>query len=441
MLHRKRNACGARGLEPRRHRHLFKWERRKVNKNIVVVGTGYVGLSIACLLGQHNHVRAIDLVPEKVQLVNAGKSPIRDPEIEAFLAAGSLDLSASTDSAGAYADADCIVVATPTDYDSEKNFFNTRSIESVLDDIAAEGTRGTVVVKSTVPVGYTEKTAGRYPGLPIVFSPEFLREGHALYDNLHPSRIVTGVPFHDDALAKRAREFAALLAEAADEDSADIPTIVMGSTEAEAVKLFSNTYLAMRVAYFNELDTYAEQQGLEAGEIIAGMGLDRRIGDWYNNPSFGYGGYCLPKDSKQLLANFADVPQQIMGAVVEANRTRKDYIAARAIELAEQNHLRDGRDPAARLVVGIYRLTMKKDSDNFRHSSILGVMRRLEKSGVTVLVYEPAYTGSDIYGDEVTHDLAAFKERCDVILANRFDDELADIADSKVYTRDLFKRD
>ena len=411
-----------------------------MGKNIVVVGTGYVGLSIACLLGQGNHVRAIDLVPEKVDLVNTGKSPIRDAEIEAFLARGTLDLSASTDSTGAYTNADYIVIATPTDYDSEKDFFNTRSIEGVLDDIAAEGTRGTVVVKSTVPVGYTEGIAERYPGLSIIFSPEFLREGRALYDNLHPSRIVVGVPFHNDALMQPAHDFAAMLAEAADEDADAIPTLVVGSTEAEAVKLFSNTYLAMRVAYFNELDTYAEQRGLDAAEIIGGMGLDRRIGSHYNNPSFGYGGYCLPKDSKQLLANFADVPQQIMGAVVEANRTRKDYIAARAIELAEENHLREGRDPAARLVVGIYRLAMKAASDNFRHSSILGVMRRLEKSGVTVLVYEPDYDGANIYGDEVTRDLATFKQRCDVILANRFDDELAGAA-AKVYTRDLFRRD
>ena len=411
-----------------------------MGKNIVVVGTGYVGLSIACLLGQGNHVRAIDLVPEKVDLVNTGKSPIRDAEIEAFLARGTLDLSASTDSTGAYANADYIVIATPTDYDSERDFFNTRSIEGVLDDIAAEGTRGTVVVKSTVPVGYTEGITERYPDLSIIFSPEFLREGRALYDNLHPSRIVVGVPFHNDALMQPAHDFAAMLAEAADEDADAIPTLVVGSTEAEAVKLFSNTYLAMRVAYFNELDTYAEQRGLDAAEIIEGMGLDPRIGSHYNNPSFGYGGYCLPKDSKQLLANFAGVPQQIMGAVVEANRTRKDYIAARAIELAEENHLRDDRDPAARLVVGIYRLAMKAASDNFRHSSILGVMRRLEKSGVTVLVYEPDYDGGDIYGDEVTRDLAAFKQRCDVILANRFDDELAD-ATAKVYTRDLFRRD
>ncbi len=411
-----------------------------MGENIVVVGTGYVGLSIACLLGRRNHVRAIDLMPEKVDLVNAGKSPLRDAEIEAALAGGALDLSASTSSAGAYAGADYIVVATPTDYDSEKNFFDTKSIEGVLDDIAAEGTHGTVVVKSTVPVGYTESIAGRYPGLAIVFSPEFLREGRALFDNLHPSRIVVGAPFHDDALMQAARAFAALLAEAADEDADAIPTLVMGSTEAEAVKLFSNTYLAMRVAYFNELDTYAEQSGLDAAEIICGVGLDRRIGTHYNNPSFGYGGYCLPKDSKQLLANFAGVPQQIMGAVVEANRTRKDYIAARAVELAEGNRARDGRDPAGRAVVGIYRLTMKTASDNFRHSSILGVMRRLEKSDVEVLVYEPGYDGGGIYGNEVVRDLATFKQRCDVILANRFDGELADAA-AKVYTRDLFGRD
>ena len=492
--------------------HANDIERAFYQMNITVVGTGYVGLSIACLLAQQNHVHALDVVQEKVDLICAGKSPIKDKEIEEFLASGKLDLTASLNVVNdvknkvaatpspAYTQADYIIIATPTNYDSDKNFFDTSSIESVLDQIEAQLTSTEVaatdasaptntpttndqpkynpciVIKSTVPVGYTQKIAEQYSTLNIIFSPEFLREGHALYDNLHPSRIVLGVPSHAQYLMQAAKTFADLLAQAAHDKTEGIPILLVGSTEAEAIKLFSNTYLAMRIAYFNELDTYAEQHNLNSAEIIKGMGYDSRIGSHYNNPSFGYGGYCLPKDSKQLLANFADVPQQIMGAVVEANRTRKDYITKRAIELAKSklannnqndsnygehhtrsnehhtqnnnSHTQNGEhhapsntdDDQRQPIIGIYRLTMKKDSDNFRHSSVLGVMRRLEESGVQVLVYEPTYNEPEIYGDEVTHDLDSFKARCDLILANRVNAELEDVKD-KVYTRDLFGRD
>ena len=481
--------------------HANDIERAFYQMNITVVGTGYVGLSIACLLAQQNHVHALDVVQGKVDLICAGKSPIKDKEIEEFLASGKLDLTASLNVENevknkvaatpnpAYTQADYIIIATPTNYDSDKNFFDTSSIESVLDQIEAQLTSNAaadaapstpttdnqpkhnpcIVIKSTVPVGYTQKIAEQYSSLNIIFSPEFLREGHALYDNLHPSRIVLGVPSHAQHLMQAAKTFADLLAQAAHDKTEDIPILLVGSTEAEAIKLFSNTYLAMRIAYFNELDTYAEQHDLNSAEIIKGMGYDARIGSHYNNPSFGYGGYCLPKDSKQLLANFADVPQQIMGAVVEANRTRKDYIAKRAIELAKskiannnqndsnfgEHHTRSNEhhtqndehhtpsntdDDQRQPIIGIYRLTMKKDSDNFRHSSVLGVMRRLEESGVQVLVYEPTYNEPEIYGDEVTHDLDSFKARCDLILANRVNTELEDVKD-KVYTRDLFGRD
>ena len=394
---------------------------------IAVAGMGYVGLSIACLLARHHSVTAVDVVPSKVDLVNAGKSPIQDKEIEEALASGRLDLTATCDAAGAYADAEFVVISTPTNYDDEKNFFDTSSIEAVLDIILDCGSKANVVIKSTVPVGYAESVSKKYSQLPIIFSPEFLREGKALYDNLHPSRIVVGVPFHNEELKSAAVRFADLLAEGALDDSDGIARLIVGSTEAEAIKLFANTYLALRVSYFNELDTYAEARGLNSSEIIRGVCLDPRIGSHYNNPSFGYGGYCLPKDSKQLLANFSDVPQNLIRAIVESNDTRKDFIAS---------HIK-GLDPEK---VGIYRLVMKEGSDNFRQSSIQGVMARLKGAGVDMLVYEPTLDAAEFMGVPVTHDLAEFKSQCDVIMCNRYHDELADV-EGKVYTRDLWRRD
>lgn len=394
---------------------------------IAVAGTGYVGLSIACLLAQNHDVCAVDIVQEKVDLVNSGISPIKDREIEAFLAGGFLRLTATCQPEEYYKEADFIVVSTPTNYDDKKNYFDTSSIESVLDLLESLSCTACVVIKSTVPVGYTEEIARRYPTLSILFSPEFLREGHALYDNLHPSRIVVGIPFHDASLEAEALKFASLLAEGSEEDVACIDRLIVGSTEAEAIKLFANTYLALRVSYFNELDTYAEVRGLDAGEIIKGVGLDPRIGSHYNNPSFGYGGYCLPKDSKQLLANFNDVPQNLIRAIVDSNATRKDFVASQIRAHAPKT-------------VGVYRLAMKKGSDNFRQSSILGVMERLSDSGMQMLVYEPAIKSDEFLGARVVNDLDVFKSESDLIVCNRFNEDLSDVQE-KVYTRDLWRSD
>ena len=405
--------------------------------NIAVAGTGYVGLSLAVLLSQHHRVSAVDVVPQKVEMLRRWESPIRDPEIEEFLARAKsgerpLNLHPTLDGEVAYREAELVVVSTPTNYDPKRNFFDTSYVEQVVELVLKVNPDATMVVKSTVPVGYAESLCERYPQGRFLFSPEFLREGRALYDNLHPSRLVVGVPTGApegwDARAA-AEGFAALLAEGAEEK--DVPTLVMGSTEAEAVKLFANTYLALRVAYFNELDTYAEARGLDASRIIEGVCADPRIGTHYNNPSFGYGGYCLPKDTKQLLANYADVPQNLMAAIVEANRTRKDFVAEEVLKRVEGL-------PCP--LVGVYRLTMKSGSDNFRASSVQGVMKRVKAKGVPVLVYEPTLADPEFFGSEVTHDLASFKSRCDIIVANRWSPELADVA-GKVYTRDLFRRD
>lgn len=412
---------------------------------IAVAGTGYVGLSVALLLSQHHEVHALDIVPEKVDLLNAGKSPIVDKEITAFLdrnASGErpLNFQATLDPAQAYTDADYAVVATPTNYDEKRNYFDTSSVEAAVAAVREHSPHAWIVIKSTIPVGYTLQLRERLHDDHIIFSPEFLREGHALYDNLHPSRIVVGAPQDDEAAVAAAKTFAGLLAQGADPAEAErhnangstgIPELVVGTTEAEAIKLFANTYLALRVAYFNELDTYAESRDLDTRAIIDGVCLDPRIGDGYNNPSFGYGGYCLPKDTKQLLANYAAVPQNLIEAIVEANRTRKDFVSDEILQLV------DGvKEP----VVGIYRLTMKSGSDNFRQSAIQGVMKRLKGKGVTVIVYEPTLDKPDFFGSPVTHDLAEFKAKADAIVANRWNNDLNDVAD-KVYTRDLFKRD
>ena len=393
---------------------------------ISVVGTGYVGLSLSCLLAQHNEVRALDIVERKVNLINQGISPIKDTEISAFLASGKLNLHAGLYTDWAYAHPDYVVIATPTDYDEQRNFFNTSSIESVLDELAQRSCTACIIIKSTIPVGYTEHIRSLYPTLNIAFSPEFLREGKALYDNLHPSRIVVGIPRDSSEEQQvKARGFASLLAEGAVEQN--IPTLITGSTEAEAIKLFANTYLALRVAYFNELDTYAESRGLDTASIIRGVCLDPRVGDFYNNPSFGYGGYCLPKDSKQLLANFKDVPQNLIQAVVTANDTRKDFIAQKIIE----------RKPRQ---AGIYRLVMKAGSDNFRQSSIQGVMQRLDAAHVPYAIYEPMIAEDTYQGHRVIHDLAQFKRECDLIVCNRYTPELADVQD-KLFTRDLWHQE
>ena len=412
---------------------------------IAVAGTGYVGLSVALLLSQHHEVHALDIVPEKVDLLNAGKSPIVDKEITAFLdrnASGErpLNFQATLDPAQAYTDADYAVVATPTNYDEKRNYFDTSSVEAAVAAVREHSPHAWIVIKSTIPVGYTLQLRERLHDDHIIFSPEFLREGHALYDNLHPSRIVVGAPQDDEAAVAAAKTFAGLLAQGADPAEAErhnangstgLPELVVGTTEAEAIKLFANTYLALRVAYFNELDTYAESRDLDTRAIINGVCLDPRIGDGYNNPSFGYGGYCLPKDTKQLLANYAAVPQNLIEAIVEANRTRKDFVSDEILQLV------DGvKEP----VVGIYRLTMKSGSDNFRQSAIQGVMKRLKGKGVTVIVYEPTLDKPDFFGSPVTHDLAEFKAKADAIVANRWNNDLNDVAD-KVYTRDLFKRD